>query len=151
MMTIAVYCTLIHLKFNQKPTNMDKQILLEKVKSGKYSQEQLLGWIGALPGTLKSVNPTQSKVGDVHMHPIFAHPYVLLERTATGWICTLLTSEETCTEILEPCDSRFFTGSYFTRALFTYTDPQGRFMAPFDNNRQLTSIYKKLKNHLGVK
>ena len=130
---------------------MDKATLLEKIKSGNYTKEQLLGWIGAMPGSTKALNPVEAKLGDVYMHPIFLHPYVLLEKTSTGWICSLLTTESTCSEILEPCQSRFFQDSFFTRVLFTYTDPQGRFMAPFENSKQLNSIYRKLKNHLAVK
>lgn len=127
---------------------MDKSILLTKIGAKNYTHEQLLGWVNSLPGVSKRITPTEFKLGDVCMHGAFMHPYVLLERTETGWICGLLTSEETCTEILEPCKSRFFNGNYFTKVLFTSADPQGPYMASFDNPTQLTSVRRKLKKIL---
>jgi hypothetical protein len=85
------------------------------------------------------------KKGDVLMHPIFNHPYILLEKKEEHWLCCLVTSEETCPEILEACKSRFFADNFITRVLFTTVDPIGRFMYPYENPRQLNSVLKKLK------
>ncbi len=38
-------------------------------------------------------NPTRNKVGDVIMHPVFKHPYVLLEKKEGYWVAALFTSE----------------------------------------------------------
>lgn len=96
--------------------------------------------------TPKKGVPTVYKKGDVLMHPAFLHPYILLEWNENGyWNCGLLTSEETCAEILEGCRSRFFDGNYFTRVLFTTVEPVGRFMYPFENIRQVNSVCGKLK------
>ena len=127
---------------------MDKSLLLQKLANKQYSHEQLLGWVNSLPGSNKRLMPTEYKVGDVCMHGAFLHPYVLLEKTEQGWICGLLTSEPKCPEILEQCKSRFFSENYFTKILFTYGDPQGAYMAPFDNPAQLKSVLKKLKTIL---
>jgi hypothetical protein len=35
----------------------------------------------------KNKNPTEFKVGDVLMHPVFKHPYVLLKDKGDFWIC----------------------------------------------------------------
>lgn len=102
------------------------------------------------PGTpsvsLKKGIPSVYKKGDVLMHPVFQHPYILLEWSEKGyWNCGLITSSETCNEILEKCRSRFFDSGYFTRVLFTTVEPVGRFMYPFENIRQVNSVCGKLK------
>ena len=80
------------------------------------------------------------------MHPIFRHPYVLLEKKAGSWICGLLTSEPKCPNILEKTESRFFVEEYFTRVMFieTATHP-GTYMYPFENPKQLKSVLLQLK------
>lgn len=90
--------------------------------------------------------PSVYKKGDVLMHPIFQHPYILLEKKEDYWICCLITSEPTCPEILESCKSRFFMGNYITRTLFTAVEPIGRFMYPYDHSRQLNAVITKLKS-----
>lgn len=95
--------------------------------------------------TPKKNIPTKYKKGDVLMHPIFQHPYILLERREDFWTCCLITSEETCSEILEPCSSRFFADGFITKVLFTTKEPIGRFMYPYENTRQLNLVLKKLK------
>lgn len=95
------------------------------------------------PAIKKNV-PSEYKKGDVLMHPVFQHPYILLEKKKDYWICCLITSEEKCPEILEPCRSRFFDG-YITRTMFTTVDPIGRYIYPFENTRQLNLVTKKLK------
>jgi len=125
---------------------MDKSNLIEKVKSGKYSHEQLIGWIQSLPGTYSGKRgPAEFKKGDVLMHPVFNHPYVLLEHRRGLWVCGLLTTEPTCSEILEPCDSRFFSESYFTKVIFTVTIPIGTWMNTYENLKQVRSITNQLK------
>ena len=97
-----------------------------------------------LPTPKKNI-PTSYKKGDVLMHPVFQHPYILLEKKQDFWFCALITSEKNCPEILEPCKSRFFDDGFITRVMFTTTEPIGRFMYPFENPRQVNSVTKKLK------
>lgn len=127
---------------------MDKAQLLEKVKKGNYTQDQIVAWIGCLPGTSSIRRPAFSKVGDVHMHPVFKHPYVLLERRDDIWVCGLMTSESKCPEILERCRSRFFEG-YITKTLFTASEIQGSFINNYDNTRHLKKVLTKLREILG--
>ena len=97
-----------------------------------------------IPTPKKNI-PTTYKKGDVLMHPVFQHPYILLEKKDDFWLCALITSEKNCPEILEPCKSRFFDDGFITRVMFTTTEPIGRFMYPFENPRQVNSVTKKLK------
>lgn len=92
----------------------------------------------------KTKNPNDFKVGDVLMHPVFKHPYVLLENKGDYWICGLFTTEPKCKEILEKCQSRFFTDSYFTRTLITVTKIYGSFIFPYDNMEHLEEMKRKL-------
>jgi hypothetical protein len=96
----------------------------------------------------KRKNPTEFKVGDVLMHPVFKHPYVLLKDKGDFWICGLLTTETNCKEILEKCQSRFFTDNYFTRVKLTVTEPYGSFMNTYENKKHLKKVTKKLKQTL---
>jgi hypothetical protein len=89
-------------------------------------------------------NPTRNKVGDVIMHPVFKHPYVLLEKKEGYWVAALFTSEKKCKEILEKCDSRLFDDNYITRTLITIEKPFGSFIYPYDNLEQLKRVHKKL-------
>jgi hypothetical protein len=126
---------------------MDKKQLSEKVKKGNYTPEQLLNWIQCLPGSSGTHKPTKNKVGDVYMHPVFMHPYVLLEKKKDGiWICGLLTSDEKYEQILEPCISRFFISSFFTKTLFTLSSPIGAYCNVYDNNPHLKRVIKELKS-----
>lgn len=127
---------------------MDKTMLLQKIANKAYSHEQLVSWVSCL-GKFKPRSPSISQVGDVYMHPVFLHPYVLLEKTSNGWMCALITSDHTCAEILEPCQSRFFTGNFFTKTIFTNTNPQGTFVNIFDNPQQVKDVYIKLKKLFG--
>jgi hypothetical protein len=104
--------------------------------------------IGVPELTPKKNVPSEYKKGDVLMHPVFQHPYILLEKKESFWLCGLITSEEKCVEILESCNSRFFEGNFFTRTIFTTVEPVGRFMYPFENTRQINSVLKKLKEIL---
>jgi len=124
---------------------MDKTELIRLIETKNPTVDKILGWVRALPGATGNRNPSLSKPGDVHMHPIFLHPYVLLEWQGDYWICALLTSEETCKEILEPCRSRFFENSYFTNVLLTYREPQGGFLNVYENRPHLRSVHRKLK------
>lgn len=125
---------------------MDKATLLEKVKKGDYTKEKLEAWITCLPGSLSTRKPRVNKVGDVYMHPIFTHPYVLLKFKKGVWICGLMTSESTCPEILVECNSRFFENSYITKTLFTASDILGTFINVYDNPKQLKEVLTDLKN-----
>ena len=124
---------------------MDRDYIIEKLKSGEPTKEKLLGWLNALPATTVKKRPVEYKVGDVLMHGIFHHPYILMERKGDMWICGLLTSEESCAEILCETRSRFFTENYFTRSLFTISVPTGSFYGVYDNKRHLASVLKRLK------
>lgn len=125
---------------------MDKHVLLEKVKKGGYSKDELVKWITCIPGSVGNRKPQVIKAGDVYMHPIFRHPYVFLEKKKGFWICGLLTTDGEFEEILEECRSRFFTDSYFTKVLFTISTPVGSWCNVYDNNRQLKRVTKQLKD-----
>ena len=127
---------------------MDKDILLQKLKEKKYTHEQLIGWVNAMSTSTEKRKPTEYKVGDVLMHGVFKHPYILLKKRKTDWICGLLTSEENCPEILEVCQSRFFSEKYITNALFTTNAVQGSFINVYGNDRHLREVLVKLKNIL---
>ena len=133
---------------NIKTYNMDKIELVDKVRTmdkNNMDKQKILGWVMALRGTVASKTPTEYKIGDVFMHPIFKHPYVLMEYKNEQWFCALLTTEPTCSEILEPCRSRFFSNSFFTKVLFTTKEPVGSFGNVSENTRQINSVLKQLK------
>ncbi len=130
---------------------MDKSELIKKLEnlgSTPLVKEKVLSWIRCLPGTSGNRNPVKFKRGDVCMHSVFNHPYVLLRETKEGWICVLLTSEEKCSEVLEKATSRFFNEAYFTKCILTVASPT-RFMNPFENPKQINSIEKRLKEIFG--
>jgi hypothetical protein len=134
----------------------DKKFLVGKIMEGSYTKEQLLGWVNALPTNPTTVTtvslkkePVKNKRGDVYMHPVFKHPYVLLKKRKNHWLCGSLTSEATCSEVLEKCESRFFSDEYFTKVLFTQSlPPKGSFLGTYDNGPQLTRVLTELKNIL---
>lgn len=128
---------------------MEKIELLEKIRTmdkNNMDKHKILGWVNSLRGTVATKKPIKYKRGDVFMHPVFKHPYVLLEYKDNQWLCGLLTTEAECSEILEPCKSRFFSDSFFTKVLFTTQEPLGNFANIFDNTRQINSVLKQLKN-----
>lgn len=127
---------------------MNKEELLQKIKNKNYTHEQLISWVNTFPAAPEKRKPVEFKVGDVLMHTVFKHPYVLLRKRKTDWVCGLLTSEENCPEILEICQSRLFSASYLTKTLFTTTEIQGGFMNTYSNNKHLTEVLKKLKEIL---
>jgi hypothetical protein len=124
---------------------MDKQSLTEKIKKGNYTPDQLLTWVSCLPGSSGTKKPTKNKVGDVYMHPVFQHPYILLERKNDVWICGLFTTDTKYEQILEPCKSRFFSTSHFTKTLFTLSEPTGPWCNVYDNNAQIKKVLKQLR------
>jgi hypothetical protein len=126
---------------------MDKVTLLEKIKKGGYNQQQLESWVGCLPGSSTNRKPSFNKVGDVYMHTVFHHPYILLEKREGFWICGLITSESKCPEILEECRSRFFEG-FITKTIFTASDIQGSFLNNYDNTRHLKKVLIELRKLL---
>ena len=134
----------------------EKDYFTTKIKEN-VSKEELISILQSMkqPGpkpegvpqpTPKKNVPTTYKKGDVLMHPVFQHPYILLEKKDEFWLCCLITSEPTCPEILEPCKSRFFDDNFITRTMFTTSEPIGRFMYPYENSRQLNLVSKKLKS-----
>jgi hypothetical protein len=82
------------------------------------------------------------------MHPIFSHPYVLLQFKNGTWICGLLTSESECTEILCKCESRFFDCNYFTKTLFTASSVVGSFINTYENAKHLKLVLIDLKKEM---
>jgi hypothetical protein len=124
---------------------MDREYIIEKLENGEPTKQKLLGWLRALPPTSAKIRPNTYKVGDVFMHTVFHHPYVLMEKSGNMWICGLLTSEPSCAEILCETRCRFFNQNYFTRSLFTVSVPTGSFYGVYDNKRHLNSVLKKLK------
>ena len=124
---------------------MTKQEIVLAIETKNPSVSQILGWVKAMPNTTSKRKPNTFKVGDVLMHPIFNHPYVLLEKKDDCWICCLITSEATCTEILEPCKSRFFEDGYIAKTIITAVEPIGLFMNVYENTRHLKVVLKKLK------
>lgn len=127
---------------------MDKQQLLEKIKGGNYSKEQLLAWVNCLPTTTSTRKPLEYKVGDVFMHHVFKHPYILLKKRKNDWLCGLFTSEENFPDILEPCKSRFFDKEFFVKSLFTAKEVEGSFINSYDNHKHLREILIKLQKEL---
>jgi len=126
---------------------MDKTQIIDKVKNLQtIDKPQLLGWLQAMPSTEIKPKPTVNKVGDVYMHNIFKHPYVLLAKQGEEWICGMLTTEATCAEIIEPCNSRFFTNSYFTKVMFTANEISGSFLGVYENPKHLKKILSDLKD-----
>lgn len=125
---------------------MDKKQLLEKIKKGGYSKEQLVSWIGCL-SLSENRKPSKVKVGDVFMSPIFQHPYILLEKQGGSWLCGLMTSNEDFPDNLCECQSRFFEGKYITKTLFVATELKGGWVNTYDNNKHLKEVLKQLKSN----
>ena len=124
---------------------MDKASLIEKIKKGNPTKDQILNWVSCLPGSVATRKPIRNKIGDVYMHPIFNHPYVLLEKRNGHWICGLLTTESKCPEILEPTRSRFYPNQYITKTIFTASEIVGAWANPYDNPKHLREVRTKLK------
>lgn len=124
---------------------MDKQLLLKKLKEGNPDKKKIIAWVENLPETVGRIKPTFPIRGDVYMHPIFKHPYVLLKHVGGQWKCGLLTTESKCNEILEPAQSRLFKDNYFTKTLFTQEDIQGGYISNYEHHAHLTQVYRKLK------
>lgn len=122
---------------------MTKGEILDKVRTTDFTREKLISWLETLPKG-GAVVPSEYKVGDVYMHPIFKHPAVLLEKREDEWVCGLLTTEEDCPVILEECQSRFFNG-YFTKVMFTTSSIDGYFISVYNNPKHLREVLIKLK------
>lgn len=120
---------------------MDRETLIQRIKEKKYTHEELLKWIPQLPSRVK---PIYHKVGDVHFHPIFKHPLIILKKVKSGWLCGLLTTEVDCPEIIEPCQSRFFDNSFFTKVLFITPEIKGGYITVYDNPKHLKKVTTKL-------
>ena len=128
---------------------MNREELLDKVNDTQVLDKQkLIAWIKCLPNTGMKVTPSSVLVGDVYMHPIFQHPYVLLKKDKDHWICAMITSEANCVEILEPCQSRFYSHGFFTKILFTVKEPIGSFMSVYENKTHLKRVHDSLKEML---
>lgn len=122
-----------------------KEFLIEKLEKNP-SIDQIKKWVNSMTNTTQwKVIPNKNKVGDVFMHPIFQHPCVLMEKKENGWLCGLLTSEPTCSEILCKADSRFYYDSFFTEVLFMMNEINGRFHGIYDNDKHIKQILHTLK------
>lgn len=127
---------------------MTKEFILDRIKKGSYSQKELIGWMECLPVLADSRKPSEHKVGDVFMHSVFKHPYVLLKKTKEDYICGLMTSNEEFPDNLCECESRFFRGKYFTKVLFKSSGISGSFINVYENQKHLREVLKSLKNIL---
>lgn len=127
---------------------MDREELTLKIKAGGYNQEKLLNWVKCLPSSNEKRKPIEYRVGDVLMHSVFNHPYILLKKRKNDWICGLITSNENCPEVLEVCQSRFFQEKYITKTLFATTEIGGSFLNVYHNDRHLKEVLHKLKEIL---
>lgn len=124
---------------------MTKSELIERISKGGYTQEKLLGWVNAMAGTTSNRKPSYNKVGDVYLHAVFQHPYILLQKKKEEWICGLLTHDGDFPDNLEKCDSRFFEESYIVKSLFTVTEVKGSYINNYENIKHLREILTKLK------
>lgn len=124
---------------------MQKEDIIARVKGGDYTKEKLISWLEVLPkATLK---PSRFNVGDVFMHPVFRHPYILLKKIDNeSYVCGLLTSEKTCSNILEAARSRYSYG-YFTKTLFVENSTRGHsYIGVYGNPKHLKKVLEKLKS-----
>lgn len=126
---------------------MTKELLIDKLENGKYTQEKILSWVKHLPPTTLKAEPIRPMVGDVYYHPIFGHPFVLLEYRIDDWVCGLLTTESECENILCPTESRIFSQQFFTSVVFTIpcTNFDYKFRGIYENKRHLKKVLKSLK------
>lgn len=124
---------------------MRKEDIIARVKGGDYTKEKLISWLEALPRT--ALKPSRFVVGDVFMHPIFRHPYILLKKIdSESYVCGLLTSEKTCANILEASRSRYSYG-YFTKTLFIENSTREHlYMGMYGNPKHLKKVFEKLKS-----
>lgn len=127
---------------------MTKPDLLDLVNNTKeLTREKLRGWVNGLPNDKRTLNkPIANKIGDVYMHPVFQHPVILVKKTGKYWLCLSLTTEESCTVILEKCQSRFFSQSYITVTIVAVVEPLDVFMGMYDNTKHLKSVFSKIQN-----
>lgn len=126
---------------------MLKDDLKRLVNERKFTLDELNKWIDHLPNYTPNRTVDKINKGDVLFHPIFQHPIVVLKVHKQGVICSVLTTEPKCVEILEPCRSRMFNNSYITTNLIMVKDYHDlKLRGLYDNNRHLTKVYNKLKN-----
>lgn len=126
-----------------------KASLIAKIKRGPIDKDLLIKYILGLPGKNPPRSPNIIKKGDVFMHPVFKHPYVILWKKDNHYICVLLTTNSNLKEIYEECNSRFFDGSNFAMSVFALEEPVGMFLNVYDNNKQLSRIANNIKKTFG--
>lgn len=130
---------------------MTRELLIDKINdTHNFDKKKIINWVKAMPSSYSSrTQPISFRVGDVLYHPIFQHPYVLLEYCIDHWKCGLLTSNSECDDILCDTESRFFSDSYFTNVLFTVgRDIDHQFRGVYENKRHLKKVLKNLKEIL---
>lgn len=137
---------------------MELSEAIEKIKSNPVyppSKDNLINLMKKIKYPLEGFSihhtkPTRNKKGDVYMHKVFKHPYVLLQKHGNGWICGLLTTDETFPDILCPVRSRFFGNSFFTKTIFIATEISGSFLNVYDNPKHLNRVYQLLKTSIYI-
>lgn len=126
------------------PQNMDN----DETSTREVKAEEVMTTITNSVASHKIKLPTSFKKGDVIFFHQLNHPLILLYRKKNSWICTLMTSDQKCPEILCKAESRFFPESYITKTLLTITEVRGKYMFPYDNNKHLGVITEALKKTL---
>ena len=124
---------------------MTREEIIEKVKNGKYTTEQLIKWLQHLPKTDKVLKPAILKRGDVLFHHAFGHPVVIIKKKKASVICCLLTSKELETTI--PANSRFFPNSFISKLLVEVSNSQieeFQFRGVYDNPSHLKFVHEEL-------
>lgn len=95
----------------------------------------------------KNVNPTTFKVGDVFMHAGLRHPAVILKISNDFVDAVILTTEESCTNILMKCNSRFYADSYFTATISRSNLEHIQLHGVYDNIVDIKEVKKLLKQY----
>ena len=134
--------------------SMTRELLLKKLADANpnIKNSDIVNWVMALPSNVSKIEPPNKiKVGDVFMHPVFQHPYIILNIKGDSYVCCLLTTEPTFSEILEACDSRFFSTSFITKTLLTVgvdANLKHTFYGVYENNKHLKKAYEMLVESL---
>jgi hypothetical protein len=122
--------------------------IVYKLNNGKYDNYNIKIAIDNLINRVINKEDRCFKKGDILMHPVFRHPYILLKKKKGYWICGLMTSDGNCLEILEKVESNIlkkYKNHFFTKVIFTSSELSGKYLCRFDNKEQLKSLLKKLK------
>lgn len=125
---------------------MNKKELIRLLSSDKFSLKNALKWAEALEGKYSYNNISVVKVGDVYMHKGLRHPYIILKKVKSGYLCGLITSDKDCSEILFKGESRFNDEIYFTKTLIHQSIHNDPFMFIYENKKDIRRLLKELTN-----